>query len=297
MYLEQYLEIAGLCFAAAVAGAINSVAGGGTLLTFPALIAALGGSAEAAVWANATSTVALFPGSLAGMAGYRRELLAARSWIKLLLLPSLTGGLIGSLLLMRLPAESFKALIPWLLLTAATLFWLQPRLSRRLVQETGENADRPQRILLVSLFQLLVAIYGGYFGAGIGILMLTALGLMGLHDIHRMNGLKTLFASVINGVAVIVFIASGKVNWPLAIMMALAAIIGGYGGAHVARRLDRNFVRRVVVFIGLSLAAYYLYQQWHSNHADTSSKQINSRPSHESRFVVSAPRPLPGCYK
>ncbi|MGH7135640.1 MAG: sulfite exporter TauE/SafE family protein [Pirellulales bacterium] len=280
MTVEQCLEIAGLCFAAAMAGAINSVAGGGTLLTFPALIAALGGSAEAAVWANATSTVALFPGSLAGMAGYRRELSAARTWIKLLLLPSLAGGLIGSLLLMRLPAESFKALIPWLLLTAATLFWLQPRLSRRLVQDAGENADRPQRVWLVSVFQLLVAIYGGYFGAGIGILMLTALGLMGLHDIHQMNGLKTLFASVINGVAVVVFIASGKVSWPLAIMMALAAMIGGYGGAHVARRLDRNFVRRVVVFIGLSLAAYYLYQQWRSDHAGAAPNEVAAAAIH-----------------
>lgn len=260
--VSKYLEIVGLCFAAAIAGAINSVAGGGTLLTFPALIAALGGTAEAAVWANATSTVALFPGSLAGMAGYRRELFAARSWIKLLLLPSVTGGLIGALLLMRLPAAAFKALVPWLLLTAAALFWLQPRLSRRLAQESGENAEGPRRVLLVGLFQLLVAIYGGYFGAGIGILMLTALGLMGLHDIHQMNGLKTLFASAINGVAVIVFITSGKVEWLLAFLMSLAAIAGGYGGAHVARRLDRNFVRRVVVLIGLSLAAYYLYQQW-----------------------------------
>ena len=261
MNTDVFLETASLCVVAAVAGAINSVAGGGTLLTFPALIAALGGSAEAVVLANATSTVALFPGSLAGMAGYRRELSAARSWIKLLLLPSLLGGLAGSLLLMRLPAESFKALVPWLLLTAAILFWLQPRIARRIGAGTGDNADRPRHVAVVTVFQLLVAIYGGYFGAGIGILMLTALGLMGLHDIHQMNGLKTLFASAINGVAVVVFISSGKVAWPFAIAMALAAIAGGYFGAHVARRLNRNFVRHVVVLIGLSLAGYYLYQQ------------------------------------
>ncbi|HWB14428.1 MAG TPA: sulfite exporter TauE/SafE family protein [Pirellulales bacterium] len=251
-----------LCVVAAVAGAINSVAGGGTLLTFPALISALGGSAEAAVIANATSTVALFPGSLAGMAGYRRELVEARSWAKLLLLPSLVGGLIGSLLLIRLPAESFKVLVPWLILTAAALFWLQPRIARAIGLGSGDNTSGPRYVGLVAGFQFCVAIYGGYFGAGIGILMLTALALMGLHDIHQMNGLKTLFNSAINGVAVAVFITSGKVDWSLALAMATAAIIGGYGGAHLARRLDRNFVRRVVVFIGFSLASYYFYQQF-----------------------------------
>ena len=262
MNADVILNVVSLCTVAAVAGAINSVAGGGTLLTFPALIAALGGSAEAAVVANATSTVALFPGSLAGMAGYRRELSERRAWAKLLLLPSLLGGLIGSLLLMRLPAESFKVLVPWLILTAAILFWLQPRIARYIGLGAGDNASGPQHVALVTVFQFCVAIYGGYFGAGIGILMLTALALMGLHDIHQMNGLKTFFASVINGVAVVVFIASGKVDWSFALSMAVAAIIGGYGGAHVARRLDRNFIRRVVVLIGLALASYYLYQQW-----------------------------------
>jgi uncharacterized membrane protein YfcA len=253
-----------LCVVAAVAGAINSVAGGGTLLTFPALISALGGSAEAAVIANATSTVALFPGSLAGMAGYRRELFEARSWAKLLLLPSLAGGLIGSLLLIRLPAAAFKTLIPWLILTAALLFWLQPRIARAIGLGSDGNASGPQHVGLVAGFQFGVAIYGGYFGAGIGILMLTALALMGLHDIHQMNGLKTLFNVAINGVAVAVFIASGKVDWSFALAMAAAAIVGGYGGAHFARRLDRNFVRRVVVLIGLVLAGYYLFQQFRS---------------------------------
>lgn len=262
MDFDVILNGASLCAVAAVAGAINSVAGGGTLLTFPALVAALGGTAEAAVVANATSTVALCPGSLAGMAGYRRELSAARSWIRLLLLPSLVGGLLGSLLVILLPAESFKALVPWLILTAAILFWQQPRIARLIGLGTGENTSGPRHVGLITAFQFCVAVYGGYFGAGIGILMLTALALMGLHDIHQMNGLKTLFATAINGVAVVVFIASGKVHWPLAVAMALAAIVGGYGGAHVARRLDRNFVRRVVVVIGFSLASYYLYQQF-----------------------------------
>lgn len=268
MNAEFFLQTGVLCLVSSIGGAINSVAGGGTLLTFPALIAALGGTAEAAVWANATSTVALFPGSLAGMAGYRRELMTARPWIKVLLWPSLAGGLIGAFLLMVLPAESFRKLIPWLLLTAAALFWLQPRLSRRLAAKAGaaaqggETAPPPQRVALVALFQLFVAIYGGYFGAGIGILMLTALGMMGLSDIHQMNGLKTLFGSAINGVAVVVFAGSGKVEWTLATAMALAAILGGYVGARVARRLDRNLVRHAVVLIGVALGAYYLQKTY-----------------------------------
>ncbi|HQU43069.1 MAG TPA: sulfite exporter TauE/SafE family protein [Pirellulales bacterium] len=245
---------------ATVAGAVNSVAGGGTLLTFPALIAVLGQDAAAVVVANATSTVALFPGSLAGMAGYRGELGQVHWWARRLFVPSLLGGLIGSMLLMRMPAESFKALVPWLILTAALLFWLQPRIARWIGLGAMGETSQPRHVGLVIVFQFCIAIYGGYFGAGIGILMLAALALMGLHDIHEMNGLKTLLGSSINGVAVVVFIVSGKVDWAFALAMAAAAILGGYGGARIARRLDRNFVRRVVVFIGFSLASYYFYR-------------------------------------
>ncbi len=252
-----WFDLAGLCFAAAAGGIVNSVAGGGTLLTFPALLAVLGNPAEAAVAANATSTVALFPGSLAAMAGYRRELAETRAWAIVLLVPSLLGGLAGALLVTELPAESFKALIPWLILTAAVLFWLQPRMMRWLRLGGQGEAPQSRHFALVAVFQFLVAVYGGYFGAGIGILMLTALAIMGLHDIHQMNALKTLLASVINGIAVVVFVAKDKVDWPLALWMALSAIVGGYAGAHIARRLDRNLVRRTVVLIGLSLAGYY----------------------------------------
>lgn len=256
------LEIVALASAAVAAGAINAVAGGGTLLTFPALIAVLGGeAAAAAVVANATSTVALFPGSLAAMAGYRRELWQTRSWALLLMLPSLLGGIAGALLVTELPAESFQALVPWLILTAATLFAIQPAVTRRLGLGETPDATRPRNLPLVAIFQLLVAVYGGYFGAGIGILMLTALAVMGLRDIHEMNALKTLLASAINGVAVVVFIAQGAVDWPLAALMAVSAVAGGYAGAHVARRVDRGLVRRMVVLIGFSLTAYYLWKQ------------------------------------
>jgi hypothetical protein len=244
-----------------LAGAVNSVAGGGTLLTFPALFAALGSTATAAVVANATSTVALVPGSAAAMWGYRRELHRAARWAWLLLPPSVLGGLVGSLLVARLPPETFELLVPWLILTAALLFAAQPAVSRWL--GIGEQARRisPRRAVAVAFLQLLIAIYGGYFGAGIGILMLSGLALMGLSDIHAMNGLKTLLNCAINGISVAIFIQAGLVYWPLALSMAAAAIAGGYAGARIARRLDRNLVRSIVVVIGIVLSLYYFYHQ------------------------------------
>ena len=259
MMSEQYLI---LCLAAAAAGAVNAIAGGGTLLTFPALFAALGSSASAAVVANATSTVALVPGSIAALVGYRREIREERRWTARLLAPSLVGGFVGSLLVVILPSAWFKAAVPWLILTAAALFALQPQIARW----TGIGRPQPgghSRALVAGAvaFQLLVAVYGGYFGAGIGILMLSSLAMMGLTDIHRMNAVKTLLASVINGTSVIVFVATGHVDWPFALAMAGASSAGGYLAAHWARRVDRGVVRTIVVAIGLSLAAYYFYRQ------------------------------------
>jgi uncharacterized protein len=258
--MPSYLDYFTLCIAAAVGGAVNSVAGGGTLLTFPALFAALGVSAETSVIANATSTIALLPGSLAGMVGYRRELREAPGWSWFLVLPSLAGGLLGAELVIARP-KTFEVLVPWLILTAAVLFALQPRIA--VWAGVGRDASRatPNKIAGALVFQTLVAIYGGYFGAGIGILMLSSLAMMGFGDIHRMNALKTLLASCINSVAAVIFIAQGKVHWPFALAMAVAAVAGGFLGAHVARRLDRDLVRRVVVAIGFSLAAYYFYAQ------------------------------------
>jgi hypothetical protein len=249
-----------LCLAAAAGGAVNAIAGGGTLLTFPVLFAALGSSGTAAVVANATSTVSLVPGSLAALAGYRREIRAERRWAGLLLAPSLVGGFVGSLLVVLLPGDWFKTTVPWLILTAAVLFALQPQIARW----TGigkPHSQHPQVVAGAIAFQFFVAVYGGYFGAGIGILMLSALAMIGLDDIHRMNAVKTLLASVINGTSVIVFVATGNVHWPYAIAMAISASAGGYLGAHAARRIDRSVVRAIVVAIGFSLAGYYFYRQ------------------------------------
>jgi uncharacterized membrane protein YfcA len=245
-----------LGISALVAGIINSIAGGGTLLTFSALLTVVD-----PVVANATSTVALVPGSLAGAWGYRHEMHAAMRWAALLIWPSLLGGVIGSLLVTRLDPSYFSALVPWLLLTAALLFLAQPAVSRLAGIRMQETPPARLTVAGVVLFQLLVAIYGGYFGAGIGILMLSALGLMGFGDIHRMNALKTLLAACINGVSVIVFVVERKVEWHYALSMAIAAIVGGYLGARVARRLDADIVRWIIVLIGLGLAAHFFYKQ------------------------------------
>jgi uncharacterized membrane protein YfcA len=250
-----------LCLAAMAAGAINAVAGGGTLLTFPALYAVLGSSGEMARLANCTSTVALVPGALAAAWGYRRELAASRQWLAWLAGPSVAGGLVGAALLTELPPDTFKVLVPWLILIAAMLFALQPQVSRW--TGIGQSHAPPTHITLtgIILFQFFVAVYGGYFGAGIGILMLSSLALMGLADIHVMNGLKTVLNMLINGVSVVWFIWKRDVDWRYASMMAVAAVVGGYLGAHVARRTDKNLVRKGIVAIGFALAVWEFYRQ------------------------------------
>jgi uncharacterized membrane protein YfcA len=257
-------EVAILCLSAAAAGAVNAIAGGGTLLTFPALFAALGATPEAAVLANGTSTVALIPGYLGALGGYRRELEHSRRWLLVLGAPSLVGGTIGTLLVVLLPAEWFKVLVPWLILTASLLFALQPVLTRLTGIGQPHQLARPGTVAGVAAFQFLVAIYGGYFGAGIGILMLAALSMMGLSDIHQMNALKTILAFIINIVAAATFITAGKVHWNFAAVMAVSSILGGFLGASLARKIDRRAVRLIIVAIGLSLSSYYFYRQFAS---------------------------------
>lgn len=247
MTLFQWIVMFGSCF---IAGMINSVAGGGTLLTFPTLIW-LG---QPPIIANATSTVALWPGSLGGMWGYKNELRQSQSRLFALVVPSIVGGITGALLLKKTPPGVFARLVPFLILFATILFMVQGAVQRWL----GLHESHSSRITLnwlvgASLFQLAVAVYGGYFGAGIGILMLAALALLGLKDIHQMNGLKNLFALCINGVAAAYFMLAGLVEWKVAAVMAAGAMAGGYGSAGIARRLGPPFVRRVVVLIGFAM--------------------------------------------
>ncbi|MCR4415331.1 MAG: sulfite exporter TauE/SafE family protein [Thermoguttaceae bacterium] len=250
-----------------VAGAINAVAGGGTLLTFPSLLWA-GHLSE--IVANATSTVALWPGQLGSLWGYRSELGTSRRAMLTLAVPSLLGGALGATVLLRTGNDTFKMLVPYLILLATMLFMAQEPLNRWLRKRVAARPDADpsaasaqsavadehfsrRRWAAVLGFQVLVAIYGGYFGAGIGILMLAAFGYLGFKNIHRMNGLKNINGMCINAVAAGMFIANGLVCWPLALLMAAGAIVGGYAGAGTARKLGQKNVRRLIVLIGLGL--------------------------------------------
>ncbi len=220
-------------------------------------------TATAAVVANGTNTVALVPAATAALVGYRREIRHEWYWSTRLLLPSLLGGLLGSTLVVALPAESFKIAVPWLILAAALLFALQPRIARWLGVGSASHAPPSAHLAAGAMaFQFAVGVYGGYFGAGIGILMLAALAMIGLDDIHRMNAVKSLLGAVINGTSVVVFAATGNINWPYALAMSVAAAAGGYLGAHTARRVNRTVVRSVVVGLGFALAGYYFYREF-----------------------------------
>jgi hypothetical protein len=238
---------------ALIAGVMNSIAGAGTLVTFPALIA-LG---VPPISANATSTVALWPGSIGAMWGYRGELRGSRPWAFGFAIPSLLGGGLGAWLLLRTPAERFSDIVPWLVLGATVLFMVQRPVMRWLARHRDHpgasdaelTSRRPPWSILG--YQFLVAIYGGYFGAGVGILMLAALGFMGLTNIHRMNGLKNWGGMCMNFVAATMFALSNVVQWPIALAMAVGAISGGYLGSRTAQRVPQELVRGAVVAIGL----------------------------------------------
>ncbi len=224
------MEYLWLCLAALAAGAVNAIAGGGTLLTFPALTSILSASL-----ANGTSTVALFPGSFASVWGYRQQLQACKKWIVWLTPPSILGGALGAMLVEE---TSFRLLIPWLILTAAILFLLQPTIARVLKYKVlALQKPTPKILAGIVVAQFFIGVYGGYFGAGIGILMLSSLSFLGLEDIHQTNALKTWLAFSMNIVAAVLFIARDMVVWRFALAMAVAAILGGYVGARLSLRL------------------------------------------------------------
>ena len=230
-----------IALAGLLAGAVNSIAGGGTLISFPTLVW-LG---RDPIIANATNAVAMWPGSLASAIGFRRELASVRRWLLLLLIPSLAGGGLGAWLLLRTPTRTFQQIVPFLILGATLLLAFQEVISRRVGKISHSHR------VFVFVFQFLVGLYGGYFGAGMGILMLAALGLIGLTDLHQMNGLKNVLAVGINGIAAIYFALAKAVAWNDVFILAAGTIAGGYLGARLARKLGRKFVRRAVVVIGL----------------------------------------------
>jgi uncharacterized protein len=247
------VQLATLFLAAVAAGTINSVAGGGSFISFPALLLA----GVPPISANATNATALWPGTVASVGAYRREVAVQRRGIVLFSAISLLGGLVGTLLLLQTQERTFEQLIPYLLLAATLIFALSPRITRWTRQWGEPGCERWSRRLVVLVLYFGVAIYGGFFGAGFGILTLAVLGLLGLEQIHEMNALKVLQASLINGVAVLTFALAGAVQWPIALVMAAGRIVGGYGGAALARRINRIAVRWMIIAISVSLTVYF----------------------------------------
>jgi uncharacterized protein len=249
------LEIAGLLASAAAAGLINAVAGGGTLITFPTLLL----FRTPPLMANATSTFALVIGTFGGVFGYRRQLAAVKPWLWRFVPPSILGGWAGSWLLTHTSERLFSNLVPFLILFATILFVSQGVIRRWIGAAAG---PRPGVIAGAIAFHLAVAVYGGYFGAGIGILMLASLGFIGLTDIHEMNALKTVLGSLINIVATIVFIHAGLVHWPKAGVMTVGALAGYFVGSHFAQRIPQARVRQIIAAIGFIIAGVTFYKQF-----------------------------------
>jgi len=243
----QILRWLSLGLASGIAGAINSVAGGGTLVSFPAAMA----MGLPPVVANATNTVALVPGTLASAFAYRRELLADKRHLAVLLLPSFAGGLLGALLVLVAPEKVFEAVVPWLVCGATLLILLKSRISKYL---GAKGPPSRVRVVGAGLAIFLMGVYGGYFGAGIGIITLAVLGLMMPLDIHTMNARKS------NGAAAGLFIIRGAANLPVAAVMAIGSISGGYLGARLARRVPAALVSGSVVAIGLVLTVILLFR-------------------------------------
>lgn len=249
---------AGLLFLAAVlAGVMNSVAGGGTFVTFPTLIF----TGVPPIPANATSTIAVWPGSLASVGAYWKKLPRTAAILWPLMFVSVGGGLLGALVLLRTPQATFMHLVPYLFLVATLLFTFGKKLSGSLggVLKSGRPLS-PLAIGGAMLVQFVIAIYGGFFGGGMGILMLALLAMIRMEDIHSMNAVKNLLAAAINGAAVVTFIIGGAVRWPQAIVMIAGSVLGGYGGAHLAQKLDPKLVRGFVIVVGFGMTAYFLWR-------------------------------------
>lgn len=242
--------------AGVLGGAQNAVAGGGSFIAFPALLF----TGVPPIAANATNTVALWVGVTASTGAYRKHLDLSRRVMVPLVITSLIGGIAGAILLLKTPAQTFLEVLPWLMLGATLLFVLGPRLAR---SRGGLAAGiSTQALAFATLFELVVAVYGGYFGGGVGILNLAMLAVVGMTDIHAMNAMKVVLGGIINGVAVITFIVAGAVAWKQACVMIAGAIVGGYAGAHYAQKLPQRWVRSYVIAVGIGMTAYFFWRAY-----------------------------------
>jgi hypothetical protein len=251
-----------LVTAAFLAGLLNAVAGGGSFLLFPAMM----GTGMLPVQANATNTVALWPGQFASVAAYwtiiRKNLRLAVP----MALAGLAGGSVGAVVLLATPQMTFLHLVPWLLLVAASIFAVSGPLTRQLERwkaRRRERVERPRRephVVAVFFATMLICFYIGYFGAGAGFLIITLMSLFGLEDLHRINGLKVAATTPANGIAFVIFVVRGQVLWRYCLAAMVVCAVGGYSSARLARRVRQPVLRAVVVIIGLSMAAWFFWR-------------------------------------
>jgi uncharacterized membrane protein YfcA len=240
--------------AGALGGALNAVAGGGSFIAFPALLF----TGVAPIAANATNTVALWVGVTASTGAYRKHLDLSRRVMVPLVITSLIGGVAGAYLMLHTPAQTFLKVLPFLMLGATLLFLFGGRMAG---SRTGLAADiSTSTLVYASIFELIVAVYGGYFGGGVGILNLAMLAMVGMTDIHAMNALKVVLGGIINGAAVITFIVARAVVWRQGIVMTAGAIIGGYLGALYAQKLPQSYIRAFVIAVGTGMTLYFFWK-------------------------------------
>jgi len=245
-----------LFFAGALGGALNAVAGGGSFIAFPALLF----TGVAPIAANATNTVALWVGVTASSGAYRKHLDLSRRVMLPLAVTSIIGGIAGAYLLLHTPAQTFLKVLPWLMGGATLLFIFGGRLSRS--NEGLAHDISTSSLVIASVFELIVSVYGGYFGGGVGILNLAMLAAIGMTDIHAMNALKVVLGGIINGVAVVTFILKEAVVWRQGIVMILGATLGGYFGAHYAQKLPATWIRGFVIFVGTGMTVYFFWSAY-----------------------------------
>jgi hypothetical protein len=248
-----FLFVAGM-----LGGALNSVAGGGSFIAFPALLF----TGVPPIPANATNTIALWTAAAASGGAYRSRLDVPRRVMVPLLLASLSGGLGGAFLLLKTPAHTFMRVLPWLTLGATLLFAFGKRLAGERRFFAAAHQVGPAALAGAILFQLVVGVYGGYFGGGMGIVMLAMLATLGMTDIHAMNALKTVMGFVINGVAAVAFVIARAVYWSHGAAMILGAVLGGYFGAHYAQKLPQTWIRGFVVAVGTAMTIYFFVKAY-----------------------------------
>lgn len=246
-----------LLLAGMLAGAINAVAGGGSFISFPTLLF----TGVPPIPANATNTLALWLGVTASGGAYRNRMHTPRRVMVPLIVTSVIGGIAGALLLIKTPGQTFLKVLPWLMLGATLLFTFGKHLTRRMSSGITSAAG-PKALSGATVFELLVALYGGYFGGGMGIMNLAMLSALGMTDIHEMNALKVILSSVINGVAAVTFIASKAIFWPQALVMTVGAILGGYFSARWAQRLPQSWIRSFVILVGTGVTIYFFWRAY-----------------------------------